>query len=265
MSVLSEAMVGRFRQVLAAAAVCSALLAGCAHDAQQLTPITVYATSAMIHSLTEIGKKFEHDNPGASVEYIFADSSDLAGELSSGAGADVFVSGDPDRMDQLVHAGLIRGRPIPFASNRLVIVTKPGNPAHLTTFADLLRPGLRLAACSAQMTCANSTAQIEQQTGIALHPAAREVTSADVIRDVVNGKADAGLVFVSEAVAAGAQITWMDFPEATQAEALCSVALLKSSDQVDMATKFIREVTELANRPLLADAGFGPPPTNAGR
>ena len=123
----------------------SVLLAGCETNAQQPAPITVYATSAMIHSLTEIGKKFEHDNPGASVEYIFADSSDLAGELSSGAGADVFVSGDPERMDHLAQAGLIQGRPVPFASNRLVIVTKPGNPAHLTTFADLVRPVTRLA------------------------------------------------------------------------------------------------------------------------
>jgi molybdate transport system substrate-binding protein len=265
MSVLFEAMVGRFRQVLAVAAASSMLLAGCETDAPQPTPITVYATSAMIHSLTEIGKKFERDNPGASVEYIFADSSDLAGELSSGAGADVFVSGDPVRMDELTRAGLIRGRAIPFASNRLVIVTRPGNPAHLTTFADLVRPGTRLAACSAQMTCANSARQIEHQTGITLRPAAQEVTSADVIRDVVNDKADAGLVFVSEAVTAGPQIGWVDFPESAPAEALCSVALLKSSDQIDMATKFIREVTALQNRPLLADAGFGPPPTNAGR
>ena len=265
MSVLFEAMVGRFGQVLAVTAASTVLLAGCGTDASQPTSITVYATSAMIHSLTEIGKKFEHDNPGASVEYIFADSSDLAGELSSGAGADVFVSGDPDRMDQLERAGLLQGRPIPFASNRLVIVTKPGNPAHLSTFADLTRPGTRLAACSAQMTCATSTRQVEQRTGITLHPVAREVTSADVIRDVVNGKADAGLVFSSEAVAAGTQIASVDFPEAAQAEALCSVALLKSSDQVALATKFVREVTELVNRPMLADAGFGPPPTTPGR
>ena len=45
------------------------------------------------------------------------------------------------------------------------------------------------------MSCANSTRMVEQHTGIALHPAVQEVTSADVIRDVVNGKVDAGLVF----------------------------------------------------------------------
>lgn len=251
--------------MLAVVATSSAVLAGCAPHVTQQAPITVYATSSMIHSLTEIGKKFERDNPGASVEYIFAASSDLAGELSSGAGADVFVSGDADRMDQLVHAGLVQGRPVPFASNRLVIVTRPGNPAHLTSFADLARPGVRVAACGAEMTCANSDRQIEKQTGVVLHPVAQEVTSADVIRDVVKDQADAGMVFVSDAIVAGPQIAWTDFPESAKAPALCSIALLKSTDQADLSTKFMREVTDAQNRLLLSDAGFSMPPTDAGR
>lgn len=258
--VLLETMVGRRERVLAVAATGSVLLAGCGTHAEQTNSIVVYATSAMIHSLTEIGKKFEHDNPRAAVQFIFAGSSDLAAELSAGARADVFVSGDPDWMTELVRVGVVQGQPMPFASNRLVIVTRPGNPVHLTRFADLAAPGTRVSACRAQMTCASVTRQIEHQAGVAVHPAAQEVTPADVIRDVVEGKADAGLVFVSDAMSAGSKITWVDFPEAAKAEALCSIALLKGSDQMDLSTKFIHEVTDADSRSLLADAGFGPPP-----
>lgn len=257
-------MASRIERAAAAAVVGSLLVAGCGSQPEPTTVITVYATSAMIHSLTEIGKTFEHNNPGATVEFIFAPSPDLASELSSGAGADVFVSGDPEQMDQVAGAGLIAGAPISFASNRLVMVTAPGNPAHVVSFADLMRPGIRLAECAGQMTCAISTRQLEHQTGLKPVPVAQEVTPTDVIRDVIHGKADVGLVFVSEAVAAGPQITAVDFPEAADAEAICSVALLKKSEQADLSTRFIRELTGSDSRPVLAAAGFGVPPATTG-
>ena len=259
-------MVSRIERAAAAATVGSLLVAGCASSPEPTTVITVYATSSMIRSLTDIGKKFEHSNPGATVEFIFAPSPDLAGELSAGAGADVFVSGDPEQMDQVAGAGLIAESPISFASNRLVMVTAPGNPAHVVSFADLMRPGIRLAECAGTMTCAITTRQVEHKTGITPIPVAQEVTPTDVIRDVIHGKADVGLVFVSEAVAAGPQITAVDFPEAADAEAICSVAMLKKTEQADLSTKFIRELTGPDSRPVLAAAGFSLPPTTiAGR
>ncbi|HVQ50555.1 MAG TPA: extracellular solute-binding protein, partial [Mycobacterium sp.] len=58
------------------------------------TSITVFASSSMITSLTAIGKQFEAENPGTSVEFIFAGSSDLSAQMLDGADVDVFVSGD---------------------------------------------------------------------------------------------------------------------------------------------------------------------------
>ena len=257
-------MARRIGRAAVTAAVGSVLVAGCGSQPEPTTVITVYATSSMIHSLTEIGKKFEHKNPGATVEYIFAPSPDLAGELSSGADADVFVSGDPEQMDQVAGAGLIAGSPHSFASSRLVMVTAPGNPEHVASFADLVRPGIRVAECAGRMTCAIVTRQVEHQTGVTPVPAAEEVTPTDVIRDVIHGRADVGLVFVSEAVAVGPQISAVDFPEAAKAEAICSVAMLKKSDQADLSTKFIRELTGPDSRPVLAAAGFGMPTAAAG-
>jgi molybdate transport system substrate-binding protein len=246
--------------VLAVVAAGSTLLAACESKPREPTAITVYATSTMIHSMTVIGKKFEEDNPGTSVEFIFAGSTDLASELAAGAGADVFVSGAVEQMTSVVDAGLIQGAPEPFATSRLVIVTPPGNPLHLASFADLAAPGVRVSLCAAQMTCATLTRTIEGKTGVRLQPVSEEVTSEDVVRNVVTGKADAGVVFASEAITAGAHVSWVDFPEAAAAESVCEIGLLKSTDETELSKKFIREVTDETSRPVLAEAGFGEPP-----
>lgn len=80
-------------------------------------------------------------NPGTGIEFEFAGSSELATQLTQGATADVFASADIAQMDVVAKAGLLAADPTNFASNTLVIVTAPGNPKRIGSFADLTRPG----------------------------------------------------------------------------------------------------------------------------
>ncbi len=237
-------------------------LAGCHGTPEPSAVITVYATSSMIRSLTDIGKKFQQDNPHSSVEYIFAPTLDLANELAAGAAADVFIASEPREMDRLVAAGVIENPPVPFASNRLVMVTPPGNPERLSDFEDLVRPGIRVATCADELTCAGSERQIEEHAGVRLSPVLKEVSPANVIRDVITGTADVGLVYFSDALLADSQISWVDFPEAARAESICSAARVKGSTQRELATRFIDEVTSVDNRAVFGAAGFGVPPAH---
>ena len=94
------------KQTMALATLSAVLASGCSSPSHPATTsITVFASSAMIKSLTAIGKQFEAENPGTSVEFIFASSSDLSAELADGNDADVFVSGDYDNMGQILTAG----------------------------------------------------------------------------------------------------------------------------------------------------------------
>ncbi len=157
----------------------------------------------MIKSLTAIGKQFEAENPGTSVEFIFASSTDLAAELSDGNDADVFVSGDHDNMAAVAGAGLTAAAPVPIAANSLVVATAPGNPSRLASLADLARPGVRTTLCGEPGACGSATRQLEDRTGVGLHPQNIDTTDIDVLRDVTTGKADAGLVFKTDALCAG--------------------------------------------------------------
>jgi molybdate transport system substrate-binding protein len=223
------------------------------------TSITVYASSAMIKSLTAIGKQFEAENSGTSVEFIFAGSSDLSAELADGNGADVFVSGDHDNMAAVANAGLIDSTPVPIAANSLVIVTAPGNRDHLTSLADLARPGVRAAVCGGPGACGSAIRQLEDRSGVRLNPLNIDMTDSDVIKDVATGKVDVGLAFKTDALNAGDNISWSAFPEAADATVTSWIAPLKDSDQAELAKKFVQDVTGAAGRKILTDAGFTEP------
>jgi molybdate transport system substrate-binding protein len=223
------------------------------------TSITVYGSSAMIKSLTAIGKQFEAENAGTSVEFIFADSSDLSAELADGSGADVFVSGDRDNMTAVVNAGLIDSTPVPIAANNLVVATAAGNPGHLASLADLARPGVRAAACGGPGACGSAIRQLEDRSGVRLNPLNIDTTDSDVLRDVTTGKVDAGLVFKTDALTVGGNVSWFAFPEAADATVTSWIAPLKDSDQAELAKKFVQDVTGAAGRKILADAGFAEP------
>ena len=253
-------MSGGFKGRIAAGMLLVVSASGCStqpHPAP--TTITVFAPSSMIKSLTTIGKQFEADNPGTSVEFIFARTTDLAAELEDGNEADVFVSGDHDNMAAVANTGLVVGHPAPLASNSLVITAAPGNHGNFATFADLARPGVRVAVCGGSGKCASATQRIEDQTGVKLRPLAVDKTATDVLKDVTAGRVDAGLVLKTDALRAGDNVSWVEFPEAARAVVTSWIALIKNSDRADLAAKFVNDVTGPAGRKAITDAGFADP------
>jgi molybdate transport system substrate-binding protein len=250
----------RLKQTMAVGILLLVPASGCSSQSHPATtPITVFASSAMVKSLTAIGKQFEAENPGTSVEFIFADSSDLSAELSDGNDADVFVSGDHDNMSAIETAGLIDSTPVPIAANSLVIATARGNYDHPISFADLARPDVRLAVCGAPGACGSATRQLEDRTGVRLNPQNVDTTDIDVIKEITSGKVDAGLVFKTEALNVGDNVSWFAFPEAADAEVTSWIAPMKNSDQPELATKFVRDVTGATGRKVFADDGFTEP------
>ena len=256
----SRPMRGRLKQTMAVGILLVVSASGCGSQSHPATTsITVFATSAMIKSLTAIGKQFEAENPGTSVEFIFASSSELSAELADGIDADVFVSGDHENMSAIANAGLIAASPVPIASNSLVIATAPGNHQKLASFADLARPGVRAAVCAGPDACGSAIRQLEDRTGVRLHPQDIDTTASDVLKDVTSGRVDGGLVFKTDALNVGDNASWFAFPEAADATVRSWIAPMKDSDQAQLATKFIQDVTGAAGRKVLADDGFAEP------
>lgn len=260
---------------IATALSVAALVAGCSSSQKDAGPttgasaapssasvtgdITVFAAASLKATFTELGTQFQNDHPGTKVTFNFAGSSDLVAQLTQGAPADVFASADTNNMTKAVDAGLVAGEPVNFATNTLTIVTPPGNPKGIATFADLAKPGTQVVVCAPQVPCGSATEKVEKATNVTLTPVSEESAVTDVLGKITSGQADAGLVYVTDAAGAGDKVTSVPFPESAGAVNTYPITVLKASKNPESAEKFVELVTGPAGRKVLAAAGFAAP------
>lgn len=242
----------------------AAVLVGCGSRPPSNPPagsgkVVVFGAASLKPAFTRISQQFTGENPGSTVDFEFAGSSELATQLTQGATADVFASADTAQMDAVAKAGLLAGNPTNFASNTLVIVTAPDNPKRLGSFADLARPGLSVVICQQPVPCGAATRRIEDSTRVHLNPVSEELSVTDVLNKVTTGQADAGLVYVTDARSAGNKVATVQFPEAAAAVNVYPIAVLKHAPQPALAQKFVAMVTGAAGQNILSQYGFAKP------
>ena len=116
-----------------------------------------------------------------------------------------------------------------FASNTLTIAVAPGNPKQIKSFQDLTKPGLTVVVCAPPVPCGSATQKVEEATGVNLAPVSEESSVTDVLNKVTTGEADAGLVYVTDAMGAGDKVAAVAFPEAAGAVNTYPIAALKTA------------------------------------
>jgi molybdate transport system substrate-binding protein len=245
--------------LLAGTVACSSKSPSSSQPSPTSGTIVVFAAASLKPSFTKISQQFKTDNPGSDVNFEFGGSSDLATQLTQGATADVFASADTAQMDTVTKVGLVDGNPTNFASNTLVIVTAPGNPKQVGSFADLNKPGLNVVICQKPVPCGSATQRVEDSTGVRLHPVSEELNVTDVLNKVTTGQADAALVYVTDAISAKDKVTTVKFPEAAGAVNVYPIAVLKKAPQQALAQKFVAMVTGDTGQNILAQYGFAKP------
>lgn len=234
-------------------------LAGCTDDGDDATTLRVFAAASLTDTFTELGERFEAENPGVTVEFSFDGSSTLVTQLQEGAPADVFASADTTTMDQAVDDDLLADNPVDFATNTLEIAVPPGNPADIEDLADLADPDAVVVVCAPAVPCGAASTAVERAAGIDLAPVSEEQNVTDVLNKVASGEADAGLVYVTDIARAGGSVLGVPFAEADRAVNRYPIAALRSSIRAELARAFVDFVTGTVGRDVLADAGFGAP------
>lgn len=221
--------------------------------------ITVFAAASLTTTFTSLADEFERSHPGATVRLTFAGSSDLATQILEGAPADVFASADEANMARLQDAELVAS-PVPFATNVLEIAVPPANPAGITTLADLAAPDVKLVVCAPDVPCGAATVTVADAAGIRLSPVSEELSVTDVLGKVTSGEADAGLVYVTDVLAAEDAVDGIPFPESSQAVTTYPIAAVTESSATVLVNSFVAFIAGETAQSVLADAGFGPPP-----
>jgi molybdate transport system substrate-binding protein len=252
----------RSATVLLLAVLLPGMLAACTGTGQADTDggsgtLTLFAAASLKGGFTEIAERFEARHPGTTVTLSFAGSADLVAQITQGAPADVFASADAMNMAKLQDAGLLDGEPRNFATNTLAIAVPAGNPAGISSFADLARSGTRLVTCASQVPCGAAAASVAERAGTTLSPVSEENSVTDVLGKVISGEADAGLVYATDVRSAGGRVESIPFPEAADTVTVYPAASLASGRNKAAAAKFLDLVTGPEGQDILAAAGFG--------
>jgi molybdate transport system substrate-binding protein len=232
--------------------------------------LTVFAAASLTDAFKEIGTQFEAANPGVTITFNFAGSTALSTQLSQGASADVFASANHTEMDKMTAASLVAsGAAQDFLTNLLVVILPPSNPASLQTLQDLAKPGLKLvlgantlpAGKYALQTLDNMvkdpTFGADFKTKVLANVVSYETDVKQVVAKVQLGEADAGIAYVSDAVAAPTLKT-ITIPANFNVIAKYPIAALTKAPQPELASAFIAYVLSSDGQAILKKWGFTP-------
>jgi len=226
--------------------------------AAQTGAITVFAASSLKDTFTQLGQQFEAAHPGDTVKFSFGASSALAEQINSGAPADVFASASPKNMDQVVTPGNASS-PQNFAKNVMEVAVPPSNPAKVASVNDLAKSSVKTALCQPQVPCGTVAAEVFKNAKITVKPVTLQPDVKSVLTQVELGNVDAGVVYVTDVMAAGSKVKGVTIPADVNASTLYPIAALTHSKESSIAQAFVAYVLSPAGEQVLKAAGFEQP------
>ena len=230
--------------------------------------LTVFAASSLTGAFTEIGKAFEAANPGITVTLNFAGSGALRTQIEEGAPADVFASASGKEMDTLVTGNFItKDAPQIFLTNKLVVILPANNPSALEKLEDLSKPGIKLVLAAETVPVGNYARQaLDKMNGsfgtdfkdkVLANIVSNEDNAKQVVAKVQLGEADAGIVYISDSIAAP-DLKSIEIPTDLNVIAKYPIAPLTKSENADLAAKFTEYVLSAEGQAVLQKWGFAP-------
>ena len=164
--------------------------------------IDVYAAASLTTALTSMASAFENVEPDIRIVLNFAGSATLVEQIKQGAPADVVVFADDKQMNDLVENGDVNKDSVAtIATNTLTLVVEKGNPLNIKNVSALASQQIRTVLCDSAQPCGKYAAQILERAKITVQPRSWETSVSGVTQKVTSGEADAGIVYVSDALA----------------------------------------------------------------
>jgi molybdate transport system substrate-binding protein len=261
--------------MLAPTLLLAVLLTGCGpavapSSAPKVRTLTVFAAASLTGAFGEMGTAFEAAHPGVSVTFNFAGSQTLQAQIEQGAPVDVFASASGANMDALVSGGFVdKAASQVLLTNKLVVILPPNNPAGVQTLMDLSKPSLKMDLAADTVPAGKYARQILDNmrkdpaygtdfgTKVLANVVSNETDIKQVVSKVQLGEADAGIVYVSDSIAAPTLKT-IEIPDSLNVIAKYPIAPLLKARDPDLAAQFVAYVLSADGQATLKKWGFAP-------
>jgi len=232
--------------------------------------LTVFAAASLTDAFEQLADNIAAANPNIEITFNFGGSQSLVTQLSEGgAEADVLALASASQMTNAIDAGIPVESSTIFARNLLTVVVPSDNPAGIASVADLGKDGIRLVLANPEVPAGNYAGQalckfaesLEDEQPNYLADVADNVVSEEenvraVLTKVELGEADAGIVYVSDAMTSGDAVIAIEIPAEHNVVAEYPIAALSDDP---LADAFVAYVLSPAGQAILETYGFALP------
>jgi molybdate transport system substrate-binding protein len=261
------------------------LLAGlwvCPLTGANAAELEVFHADSLAGPMRELKSAFQAQHPGLNINLTAGVSKQLAERILKGDTCDVFAPSSPAVIEETLMSHQIAGTGkeaaswyVVFSANEMVIITAKGNPLGIRRAGNLANSGIRFARVTGEKDLATGRTIefLKRATALEGKPdlAQKIIDSAPVeagkptsVPDTVNavklGKADAGVVYYSAAVAARNDVDIVRFPDSVNlSEAIRNAAVVPGTARnAADALAFVSFLLSLEAQSILKETGQPP-------
>lgn len=215
--------------------------------------LVVFAAASLQGTFEELGEELKADNPDLTVTFNFGSSATLAEQISSGAPADVIATANRKTIESIADD---TDEPTLFATNTLVIVTPPDNPANVKDLNDFTVADNKIALCAVEVPCGSAADSVFKAANITpdVDTFGENVTAT--LNLVIAGEIDAAMVYVTDSLSAGDKVNTIEFPEAKDFPNENLIATLTAAPNTEAAQAWLDLVLSDKGRAVFEKAGF---------
>jgi molybdate transport system substrate-binding protein len=223
--------------------------------------LNVYAAATLSDALREIAAGYEKSG-GGKISLSLGSSLVLARQIEEGAPADVFLSADEAKMDELEKRGLVlRGTRKSLLSNTLVILVRADSPLKIVTAQDLAGSAVKaIALCEPQTVPAGIYAQQYLRKIKVWDRVVKKLVPVENVRAamaaVESGNVEAAIVFKTDARVSKQVRVVLEIPAAEGPPISYPVAVLSESGKPQAARRFVAYLESPAGLAVFRKYGF---------
>jgi molybdate transport system substrate-binding protein len=223
--------------------------------------IHVSAPASLTDVLREVGANYQKET-GHTVLFNFGASSLLARQIQEFAPADLFISADELKMDQLQQRGLIvNGSRRNILSNTLVIIIPSDSGLKIASAKDLADPSIRNIAVAEPQTVPAGIYAKEYLRKLKIWDRITyKLIPTDNVRSalaaVESGNVEAGIVYKTDALISRAVKIAFEIPRQEGPKITYPAAVVADSNQKAAAQKFLDYLQSPAVREVFTRYGF---------
>jgi molybdate transport system substrate-binding protein len=240
--------------------------------------VEVFHADSLAGPMAALKKSFEAKNVGVTLKFTPGTSKALAERILKGEVCDVFAPSSPAVIDEDLMGKKAGGASqdaaswyVVFSANEMAVITAKGNPLAIRQIADLAKPEVKFARITAEkdLGTARTVEFLKRAANLEGKPElAQKITDGatpansvpDIVRAVREGQANAGVVYLSAAVAAKNDVEIVRFPASVNmSEAIRNAATVTgTAKNPKEAADFVRFVLTPEGQKILEDTGQPP-------